>query len=191
MFDAVAYCPRCGARPARGDETSSTGQCPGCRNELSGVEVGALAMLECRRCDGVWVDAQTFEQICAKGESRAALLHRPRAASATAPAARVKYRPCVRCGKMMNRVNFARLSGTIVDVCRGHGTFLDPGELHAIVSFVHGGGLERMRLEEDEQRRLAATNRPALPPARAPGGAGSSGWDAVSLGEMLKALFRV
>ena len=37
---------------------------------------------------------------------------------------------------MMNRVNFGRLSGTIVDVCKGHGTFLDPGELHRIVEFI-------------------------------------------------------
>jgi hypothetical protein len=28
---------------------------------------------------------------------------------------------------MMNRVNFGRLSGTVVDVCRGHGTYLDAG----------------------------------------------------------------
>ena len=31
---------------------------------------------------------------------------------------------------MMNRMNFGRLSGTVVDVCSGHGTFLDAGELH-------------------------------------------------------------
>jgi hypothetical protein len=65
----------------------------------------------------------------------------------------------------MNRVNFARISGVIVDVCKGHGTFLDPGELHAIVQFIRGGGLERARsrqledLREQEQRALEAERR--------------------------------
>ena len=59
----------------------------------------------------------------------------------------------------MNRVNFAKASGVIVDVCRGHGTFLDAGELHQIVTFIHGGGLDRARerqLEDlaEQERRL-------------------------------------
>ena len=62
------------------------------------------------------------------------------------------------CGKLMNRVNFGR-SGTVVDVCRGHGTFLDAGELHAIVTFIRDGGLDRARQREkddleEERHRL-------------------------------------
>jgi len=59
---------------------------------------------------------------------------------------------------MMNRLNFARLSGTVVDVCRGHGTFLDRGELHHVVQFILDGGLGRTRqaelvqLKEEESR---------------------------------------
>ena len=41
----------------------------------------------------------------------------------------------------MNRVNFARMSGVIVDACRGHGTYLDAGELHRIVKFIQSGGV--------------------------------------------------
>jgi Zn-finger nucleic acid-binding protein len=150
-------------------------------------------MLECRHCDGVWVDAATFERMCTSSESRAALLHR--APSTSPPAAqRVRYRPCVRCGKMMNRVNFGRLSGTIVDVCRGHGTFLDAGELHAIITFIHGGGLERTRQQEvedlkEQQRRLAAAQNASLRPHAAVD-LGSTGWDSTALAEILKALGR-
>jgi Zn-finger nucleic acid-binding protein len=167
--------------------------CPACKGELSQVTVGSATMLECRRCDGVWLDAATFEQMCTSSESRAALLHR---GPATPPPAaqRVRYRPCVRCGKMMNRVNFGRLSGTIVDVCRGHGTFLDAGELHAIVTFIHGGGLERTRLQEiedlkEQQRRLAAAQNASLRPHAAVD-LGSTGWDSTALAEILKALGR-
>jgi Zn-finger nucleic acid-binding protein len=62
---------------------------------------------------------------------------------------------------MMNRVNFGGMSGTVVDVCRGHGTYLDAGELHQIIAFIHAGGLERARdrqLEDlrEQERRLQA-----------------------------------
>ena len=107
----------------------------------------------------VWVDAATFEHVCANREAQAAVLHQCTAA-ATRRGTReiVRYRKCVACGKMMNRLNFGRLSGTIVDVCKGHGTFLDAGELHPIVRFIQGGGLDRARqrqiedLKEQEQR---------------------------------------
>jgi hypothetical protein len=92
----------------------------------------------------------------------------------------VKYRQCVRCGTLMNRVNFARLSGTIVDVCRGHGTFLDAGELHQIVAFLRGGGMERARARQlsdlrDEQRRLQELE--ARVRARDPHSAPGTRWD--------------
>lgn len=125
---------------------------------MQSVSIGGVTLLECASCDGLWVDAETFERICADREAQAAVLHR-RAPSAPAIDTRVSYRPCVRCGTMMNRVNFARLSGAIVDVCKGHGTFLDRGELQAIVGFIQGGGLERARQRQiedlkEQERRL-------------------------------------
>jgi hypothetical protein len=141
----------------------------------------------------VWVDAQAFEQICSNGESRAALLHRAVGGSPAPPERRIKYRPCARCGKMMNRINFARLSGTVVDVCRGHGTFLDAGELHAIVAFIQKGGLERVRqrsLEElkEEQRRLRTAQEISKGP-NAGSSAASRSWDGPSLERILEAIF--
>jgi Zn-finger nucleic acid-binding protein len=159
IFEDAAFCPRCGARRSRTEGAGAAAKCPGCRNELTHVTVGTTSLLECTRCDGVWMTAQDFEQICASTEAQGAVLHRWSGPPKPAGDAPVRYRPCVRCSKMMNRVNFGRLSGTIVDVCRGHGTFLDAGELHAIVRFVQEGGLNRSRereLEElrEEQRRL-------------------------------------
>ncbi len=59
----------------------------------------------------------------------------------------------------MNRINFARCSGVIVDVCKGHGTWFDRDELSRIVEFIRGGGLEASRAKEkteirEERRRL-------------------------------------
>jgi Zn-finger nucleic acid-binding protein len=160
MFDGSAFCPKCGAAAARVEKDAADARCPGCGNAMHHVAIGTASLLECSRCDGIWLDAADFERICAHQASRAAGLHRwPREAATTSLEA-VRYRPCVRCGKMMNRVNFGKLSGTVVDVCRGHGTFLDRGELHAVATFIEAGGLDRMRQREiqdlkDEQRRLA------------------------------------
>jgi Zn-finger nucleic acid-binding protein len=59
----------------------------------------------------------------------------------------------------MNRINFARFSGVIVDVCKGHGTWFDRDELSRIVEFIHDGGLDAARIKEkteleEERRRL-------------------------------------
>jgi len=126
------------------------------------VQIGDTALMECEKCHGMWVDSATFEQLCADRDTQVAVLQQysarpPKSASAE----EVKYRPCVACGTMMNRLNFGRLSGTIIDVCKGHGTFLDAGELHQIVTFIQNGGLDRARQrqiddmkEEEEQLRL-------------------------------------
>jgi Zn-finger nucleic acid-binding protein len=133
---------------------------------MSWVTVGDAELLECAGCEGTWLEADTFERLCASRESQAAVLHTSRD-GVTPPAMSrqpVRYRPCLRCGKMMNRVNFGRVSGAVVDVCKGHGTFLDRGELHQIVRFIQSGGLDRARQAErdaivEEQRRLRDLER--------------------------------
>jgi len=42
----------------------------------------------------------------------------------------------------MNRVNFGRKSGVVVDVCKVHGTWFDAGELTQAVEWVASGGLD-------------------------------------------------
>ena len=153
MFEGAVYCPSCGTRRARTAGPEAQAPCPSCRGKMHDVQVGDTALLECARCQAVWVDAATFEHICASKESQAAVLHQWGAAPPPAKGGEVKYRKCVACGKMMNRMNFGRLSGTIVDVCKGHGTFLDAGELHAIVHFIQGGGLDRARQRQIEDLR--------------------------------------
>jgi Zn-finger nucleic acid-binding protein len=142
------------------------------------IRVGTLDLLECEACDGTWLEAAAFETLCADRANRAAVLHLASDHSRP-PIGRVEYRPCPRCGKLMNRLNFGRLSGTIIDVCRGHGTFLDRGELHQVVRFIEDGGLERARradLEDlrEAERRLHDTERAQ---ARLAPPAGSFAWD--------------
>jgi Zn-finger nucleic acid-binding protein len=64
----------------------------------------------------------------------------------------------------MHRVNFARCSGVVVDVCREHGTWFDLNELQRIMQFIRSGGLDRVRERqrrelEEERRRLESARR--------------------------------
>ena len=167
MFEGAIYCPACGTRRARSAGADRQVVCPACRGGMREVLVSETALLECGKCRGMWLDAATFEHVCADREAQGAVLHQwPFDAAQGRPSARrpvtraeVHYRKCVACGKMMNRLNFGRLSGTIVDVCKGHGTFLDEGELHLIVTFIQQGGLDRARRRQiedlkDEEARL-------------------------------------
>jgi Zn-finger nucleic acid-binding protein len=166
MFEGGAFCPHCGARRERAAGAAADGRCPACTGRMTPVPLGDVGVLECQHCDGTWVAADMFDRICASAEAQAAVLDRWRSAQ-RAPAGVVRYRPCLVCGKMMNRLNFERVSGTVIDVCRGHGTFLDRGELHQIASFVQGGGLTRARqrqideLKEEEERLRAMQARVA------------------------------
>jgi Zn-finger nucleic acid-binding protein len=156
LFDGAAYCQHCGAPRSRVDGISDQRiPCPACKGDMRWITLGETDLLECERCDGTWVEAGAFERLVAHRESQTAILNVSAAPQRTPVSLKdpVRYRGCPRCGKLMNRINFGRMSGTIVDVCRGHGTFLDRGELHQVVRFIQQGGLEQAR--EAQRRELA------------------------------------
>jgi Zn-finger nucleic acid-binding protein len=192
IFEGAAYCPHCGAARVRDPAVDAQARCPACPSALHRVDMGSTPILECESCDGVWVDADVFERLCADRDGQAAVLHRLPRPSSVGVKGPVRYRPCLRCGKMMNRVNFGRISGAVVDVCRGHGTFLDAGELHQIVSFIQQGGLERVRQLEiqqlrEEQQRLRDAQRTGQIAAGLPGDAVTTD-DTRALHELLRTL---
>ena len=165
LFQGAAFCPSCGSARSRSEETRPhSTKCPACRGDMHWIRVGDVDLLECAGCDGTWIEAASFDRLCAQREQQAIMVQtsvEPRKAPCTCRRQPIEsaYRPCPQCGKMMNRQNFGRLSGAIVDTCGGHGTFLDRGELHQVVQFILGGGFGRMRKAEiarlkEEQQRL-------------------------------------
>jgi len=153
MFIGSKHCPHCGAAAVQTTAAElSVLKCPRCKTKMSSVTLGAMAMRECERCAGLWVEVAAFEKICADREQQSAVL----GAASPAPAHqspsgdpdKIRYVPCPQCGQLMNRINFARCSGVIVDVCKGHGTWFDRDELSGIVQFIRGGGLEACRQKE-------------------------------------------
>jgi Zn-finger nucleic acid-binding protein len=123
---------------------------------MSPITIGGEVMRECERCSGLWLEVTAFESICANREEQSAVL----GGASVAPGSRlgpnsisekVRYVPCPQCGQLMNRINFARCSGVVVDVCKGHGTWFDRDELREIVEFIRGGGLELSRQKEKRE----------------------------------------
>jgi hypothetical protein len=74
----------------------------------------------------------------------------------------------------MNRRNFMRASGVIVDECRADGVWLDCDELGKIGAYVASGGLdysrELLREEEEQTRPIAMEPAGDTPPTFAKGG---------------------
>jgi len=117
---------------------------------MNSVTIGATPLSECTRCEGLWVDVSSFEKICADREEQSAVLGTatPASTSAHDEVSKVKYVPCPECAQLMNRMNFARCSGVIVDICKKHGTWFDRDELSRIIEFIRGGGLNTARAKE-------------------------------------------
>jgi Zn-finger nucleic acid-binding protein len=63
----------------------------------------------------------------------------------------------------MNRVNYARRSGVVLDVCRAHGIWFDRDELRRVLAFIAGGGLDRARQLELEELKEAKRKAVAPP----------------------------
>jgi Zn-finger nucleic acid-binding protein len=201
-FLGTKHCPACGTKLPEGITSIVKGDarptCPRCRIELSAMALGGTFLDQCDRCGGLWVDQPAFDAICAHRELGAAIrdLGGPATGRANPVTPDLKpnqaaYIPCAQCGKLMNRSNFAHISGVIIDSCKPHGTWFDKDELSRIIEFIRSGGLdharERQKRELDEARRKLEAERRAQDATRgldAPvrqWGTGHPGVDAVDL----------
>lgn len=151
MFVGEKFCSHCGAKAARVETSDAQESCPRCKTGLKTVTVGTTKLYECPGCEGIWVDADTLQQICADREKQAAVLGEAAvlpASQSTVLEEKIRYLPCPVCHALMNRVNFAHCSNVIVDVCSRHGTWFDRDELRRIIEFIRAGGLEAARARE-------------------------------------------
>jgi len=167
---SASHCPGCGAAVApRQAATPDGAPCPACVKPLAAARVGDLDIQECQACGGLWLDRTVFEQLGANRERQGAVLGAlpaPTTPLAVALEA-VQYRPCPACRQRMNRVNYAKRSGVVLDVCKNHGIWFDRDELRRVLAFVAEGGLDRAReleIEELKQaKRTAAVQIPLHP----------------------------
>lgn len=166
----TAYCPSClsmskeGARFCSGCGTAFVSRidtpeevretCPHCKIPMRRRGLGEHRPMECPMCCGLFVEVEIFDQLIREQENRTAEVPtRGGPKQATVGGAPVKYIRCPVCCELMNRINYGKISGVIVDFCRNHGYWLDTGELEKIAAWVSTGGLSKTHALEIEEAK--------------------------------------
>lgn len=144
-------CPVCGGHVREKIKTIPS-VCPRCSSPLK-IHSGKDDKFEiCSGCGGMWLDKVKFHLATRESE-----VYRKSNFESEYQRGPLKdpggYIPCVRCGKLMNRKNFRRISGIMIDRCGKHGVWLDGGELEKIRHFIADGGLGRYRDREIVRNR--------------------------------------
>ncbi len=160
-LDGCRYCTACGVSfaPCAIPSEEVELPCPCCGALMPVREVGGIALNECPGCHGLWVPDGHFEALVQRAidahaqRNAAQPVQQPRVQGANPGATPVTYRRCPVCDAMMNRHNFQRRSGVIIDVCKPHGTWLDADELEQISGFIRSGGLEVAQARDAERQR--------------------------------------
>ena len=170
ISNQARFCHHCGTAIAPEDIAADPTDriCPACGEGrfLHSRPLGGtgLTVLECGVCAGLWLGAEVFRTLEDRARQaapdvpdpaalRAEVKARPRAPQRPGPL----YRPCPACRTPMNRVNFERVSGILLDRCRDHGIWFDAMELDAVLRWIKLGG-ERAsedRRQEDERARAS------------------------------------
>lgn len=165
IFHGAKHCNACGVEvdvPANVNEDGVAKRlcCPRCDDSPAMIArlVGDTLMDECPSCMGIWLDTSAVERLVRERRevSTKAVLGMGRdtgeALTLLNPPGRMYVR-CPECDTVMNRTNFARRSGIIIDNCKGHGTWFDANELTRVVEFVGRGGIEAANQAAHEQQK--------------------------------------
>ena len=150
IFEGSKFCPLCGKKAVGSNVLTeeNIGKCPRCKIKMQLIEVDEIQLSECNKCEGIWADVDTFEAICASRENQSAILKKLDEILHHPSPVKVQYVPCPDCETLMNRSNFAKVSGIIIDTCKNHGVWFDADELPKIIEFIRKGGMEYSRQKE-------------------------------------------
>ncbi len=150
LFIGSKHCSHCGKKTVLSEPLTEekAGDCPRCKLKLNLLQINNVTLRECQKCSGMWSDAETFESICAERENQANILSFIGNKKIPLPNTAINYVPCPDCKTLMNRNNFARSSGIILDICKQHGVWFDAEELPKVIAFIRRGGLDQARQKE-------------------------------------------
>jgi len=169
--EKARFCTACGVsfRPEQVRIEGHEQPCPVCEVLMPAQQIGGIGLNECLECHGLWVPGESFDLLVSRAiESQRnarpeeLLARKPRAKGANPASQSVAYRRCPECQAYMQRRNFQKSSGVIVDRCVEHGSWLDADELEQIAGFILSGGAPSPVLREPssaEQRAKAAFAR--------------------------------
>lgn len=153
MFSGSKFCPHCGAVAENLAPKGSDLPCPRCKKPLAAIKVADTPLDECEHCGGLWIALAAFDHICSSADAQTAAsgLNLP---PPLAFDAGVRYLNCPNCQKLMNRTNYGGGSGIVINVCKGHGVWLDRDEMRQIVEFIRAGGLQKLEEKNVERAHV-------------------------------------
>jgi Zn-finger nucleic acid-binding protein len=200
ISDCARYCHHCATRIApqgRAGELTIH-PCPVCGDDarLTGrrLDNTDVAVEECGRCAGLWVDHETVRTLVDRaGTGSGAVPGMPTPAVTAVNPTDIRrpaqsgtfYRACPVCERLMQRRNWGLRSGVLVDVCAGHGIWFDSHELARILGWVRDGGLEIARRRTDTHD---VDLGPVLTSSTRRGVGGSGEWPSAGGGFLLDVL---
>ena len=107
--------------------------CPVCDALMPPHRIGGIGVNECTGCNGVWAPGGSFDLLVSRAiEARRdatpeqLLALDPRVRGANPLAQKVQYRKCPECQAFMQRRNFRKSSGVIIDACHEHDRTYSP-----------------------------------------------------------------
>jgi Zn-finger nucleic acid-binding protein len=161
---SFSRCPFCGAeKPDEKPALNAAPRCPHCEIDLKVARLRDNEVDICPECHGIWLDSDEFDFLVSRRDvsSDPAVPRKYRRKPLPTGNQARMYIPCPRCNDLMNRKNFKRISGVIIDVCKKHGVWLDAGELDQIRSFVANVDYDEYLLKEIEfnQNDIRSLNR--------------------------------
>ncbi len=159
------FCRGCGVALAPepvGATTPTLHDCPVCDKPLFQRKLAGAWVEECSDCHGLFIAVAQFDRLVVHASRTTAPVRAPAPSTVVAGAGIspvVIYRKCPECKQHMQRRNFRRVSGVVVDECKLHGTWLDANELEAIGRFISSGEqAQAPRLEARQATEQASPN---------------------------------
>ncbi|MEZ5330653.1 MAG: zinc ribbon domain-containing protein [Thermoanaerobaculia bacterium] len=192
------FCHACGLAivptATAGEETKQL--CPACGppRRLTSRTLGeeGLAVAECRRCGGLWIGGEVFRYLEERARRDQTFLP---GADDDEPGDRDRpagdfYRPCPVCAARMNRRNYGRRSGVVLDACARHGLWFDQGELARVLAWIRSGALTRSESLDREEAAQVERMKRFKEAMDSPPEQDGRAWSLVSLGELILNLLR-
>lgn len=180
VSDRARYCHSCGDRLTSESIAgkASAYSCPACGqgSKLFSRRLGKerVSVAECQKCAGLWIHQSSFCHLRDRVARQAADVRMPPRPTKRRRHEPIRYRPCVECGRLMNRHEYASGCGVVVDVCREHGIWFDDEELADVLRWISLGGKGKPRSALRPQADPPPVGIPLKSPQPHSQGAGTS-----------------
>jgi Zn-finger nucleic acid-binding protein len=156
--------------PYRVEKSSTHRVCPDCDKPLQTIRLKMpepLFIERCHTCFGLFFDRGEIETVLQNSVSNVFDINREHIDNINKDRYRkpqkVRYVKCPECRRHMNRVNFGKRSGVVVDQCIIHGIWLDSGELTHLLEWKKAGGQLLQQEHAADMEKQKQQKRNVLP----------------------------